>query len=45
MGGSLFMAGQDELDGRVHQGVENRNGGAARMPEYVFDPMLMDTVD
>jgi hypothetical protein len=45
VGGALLMAGEDELDGRVDQGVENRDGSSAGMAEYVFDPVLMDAVD
>jgi hypothetical protein len=45
VGGALFVAGEDELDGRIHQGIENGDCGSAWMPEDVFYPMLMDAMD
>src|SRR5690606_32698393 len=45
MSGALFMAGEDEFDGRIHQGIEYGNGGATGMPENILDAMLMDAMD
>ena len=44
VGGALLVTGQHQLDGRVHEGIEQRNGGAAGEAEHVLDPLLLQDV-
>ena len=44
VGGPLLVAGQDKLDGRVYEGVEQRDCGAPGEAEDVLHPLLLQYV-
>jgi hypothetical protein len=42
--GALLVAGEDQLDARLVEGVEQGDGGAAGQPEDDLDPFLLQAL-
>jgi hypothetical protein len=43
--GALFVAHQDQLDLRVHEGIEHRHGCPTRQAEDVLHPLALEALD